>query len=74
MSLNKESCECCGNSRDRCPECNGHMVTPLDNPEARKPTEIAIYGEDEEVEEYKNVCWECGWSERVTVTIEREPE
>jgi len=70
VPIKKERCESCGEREDACPNCGGKHVTPLDNPQTPKPTEIAIYGGESEVE-YKNICWDCGWREEVVVTFER---
>ena len=53
-----------------CPECGDYKVTPMDNPRKRRPNDIVKFGGIDEIE-YQNVCWECGWGETVTVTIER---
>jgi hypothetical protein len=71
MPLIKERCSGnCGCVISKCPECEGTMVTPRDNPERPTPNELIDYGDGEEIT-YRHVCWECGWGEEVTVTVER---
>lgn len=70
MPLEKENCGDCGAKRNACPECGSTFVTPMDNPQKRKPTSMATHGPYGEVE-YKHVCWDCPWSEKIRVTIER---
>lgn len=71
MPVEKTECGGCGKQENTCPDCGSNMVTPLDNPQKRKPTTVAMYGGPEE-ETYTNVCWDCGWTEEVTVTFERK--
>lgn len=73
MPVEKSRCGECGEQENACPECGSNKVTPLDNPQTPKPTTVAIYGGRKE-ETYTNVCWDCGWTEEVTVTFERETE
>lgn len=69
MPLEQENCGDCGTKHDVCPECRSHFVTPMDNPEKRKPTSLATYGPYGETE-YRHVCWDCPWSETIRVTVE----
>lgn len=71
MPIEKSRCGCCGEKGMECPECGGNHVTPLDNPQTPKPTNIAIYGGPQK-QTYTNVCWDCGWKENVIVTFDRE--
>lgn len=70
MPVEKERFDPYSDKQYVCPECGGRHVTPLDNPDTPKPTTIAVEGGPEEVT-YSNVCWDCEWEEKVTVTFER---
>jgi hypothetical protein len=72
MPINKRRCESCGTKKKVCPECGSTFVTPRDNPGTPSPTEIVDHGLGAQEVSYKHVCWNCGWQERVTITIERE--
>jgi hypothetical protein len=71
MPLIEEGCDSCGSKKDKCPECGSDFVTPRDNPGQRSPNHHVDYG-GEGIFTYKHICWDCGWSEEVTVEITRE--
>ena len=73
MPLQKENCGECGRSDLVCPACGSRFVTPRDNPQHPSPNELVNRGGQDSIE-YTHVCWDCGWKEYVTVTIERETE
>lgn len=72
MPLVRDRCNGCNKSMVVCPECGSGKVTPLDNLKAPSPRKLVIYNKDREVT-YKSVCWDCGWSEKVKVTVEPKP-
>jgi hypothetical protein len=72
MPLNKRRCESCGTKHTECPECGGTFVTPREGMQTPSPNDIVDYGLGAQEVSYKHVCWDCGWQERVTITIERE--
>ena len=69
MPLDLERCDC-GSKQHHCPECGSNMVTPRENFRSPTPTSVIDTGGPEEVT-YRHVCWECGWDETVTMTVER---
>lgn len=69
MPLKKERCEGCGRTQNACPECGSNMVTPRENMRV-DILYVIDYTEESEVEQH-HVCWECGWKEELTITIER---
>jgi hypothetical protein len=72
MGLPTTRCESCNTEEVFCPECRSTNVTPLDNPQTPKPTDVAAHGTaDGRTLDYTNVCWDCGWREEVTVVIRR---
>jgi len=87
MPIEETSCNECGHDETRCPECGLKHVTPRDNHPAPSPTDIVDYGLancvgpktasmldcDREAEEitYTHICWNCGWSEDITLSVER---
>lgn len=79
MPLENQNCDSCGENRKVCPECGDHKVTPLEpkdfwreelsaGPSVKK---FVQYAEDGESLTFSNLCWECGWEEQITVTVER---
>lgn len=78
MPLKRDHCEC-GSGVSRCPDCGSRHVTPREHPRRPTPNELVDYGDpqlpDDTVRvetEYTHVCWECEWSEDVTVIVERQ--
>jgi len=79
MPIERERCDGCCNSTVRaCPECGSSHVTPREkySPDKMAPTDVVDFGfgEDSGVTEceYFHLCWDCGWKEKVTMTVERE--
>jgi hypothetical protein len=78
MPIERELCdECCKTTIRACPECGSRHVTPREkySPDTMTPTDVVDFGVDEDGDTeltYVHVCWDCGWKERVTVTIQRE--
>lgn len=71
MPIKQRRCSSCGEKENVCPICGSRKVTPMDEPGKPKPNDIVMYGDDGQYT-YRNVCWDCGWHEDVTVTIVRE--
>lgn len=77
MPLKTTSCGECGRSETVCPDCGSAHVTPR---EALHVEEQAVLGkvthilDHTPIEQFEaaHVCWNCGWEEQITVTIERE--
>jgi hypothetical protein len=77
MPLQTSSCGECGRSESVCPECGSSHVSPrvAVHVEAQavlgQVTHILDHTPIEQFET-AHVCWNCGWEEQLTVTIERE--
>lgn len=69
MPVEKEDCDCCMNTIDVCPECGSYKITTIDNPLTPRPRNLVVYNKEEK-QTYKSVCYDCGWSEEVLVTVE----
>lgn len=75
MPLDRQACDCCARTNIVCPECESTHVTARDDIHKLDPNSVVDYGFGEKPDtrelEYTHVCWDCGWSEDVTVKIER---
>lgn len=72
MPLEKSQCDECGTNQLQCPECGSNHVTPQDDMYKPSADRVVNLGLDEGCEIiYTHVCWNCGWEEKVTVTISR---
>ena len=71
MPVKKTKCDECGEQDDECPECGAGIVTPRERHGGPKsPNNIVDYGGEGEFK-YKHVCWDCGWTEWVTIEVRR---
>lgn len=80
MELTEERCGECGNRQRVCPECSSTKVTPfepidasdeiLDRP-TMGPKEFIKVANDGDYTVFENACWDCGWSEEITVTVKK---
>lgn len=87
MPFEKTDCGSCGASELVCPKCECTHVTPMEAHGTPRPDNVVAEGladvitkpgrigveslsEPEQIT-YKNLCWECGYTEAVTVTFER---
>lgn len=86
MPLEKTRCDCCNEPQAVCPECGSRRATPRENIRLPLSSEVIDYGlsdgdfgrdgveklDDGGVRvEYEHVCWDCGWTETVEVTVRR---
>ena len=71
MPLKQLDCDMCSCSHTVCPECESRMVTPRENMYTPSPNEIIDFGGEKKAV-YKHVCWDCGWTEEVTLEVSRE--
>lgn len=73
MPLEQVQCPSgCGCTITQCPACGEPLVTPRDNPSHPSPNDVIDYGKgDSDTIEYRHVCWDCDWSETVTMEVTR---
>lgn len=71
MPLILDRCDDCGRSQYVCPNCGSTYVTALEDMYAADARKVMIEGGQDEVTQ-RNVCWDCGWTEKVVVEISRE--
>lgn len=74
MPIEQSHCEKCGESEDVCPECGSGMVTARESESTLSPIQAVDYVPRDITIEYTHVCWDCGWTETVTMTVERETD
>lgn len=77
MGPEEKRCENCGERHKVCPECGDRKITPLEPQEG--PITVGIrrhiqQAEDGEELEFENICWECGWKETISFTVNKEIE
>jgi len=70
MPLIRDRCNCCNNQKIKCPECDSTFVTPCEGMKKPSPKDLVYFSDKDEIT-YTHYCWDCGWKEKVTVTIER---
>jgi len=74
--MDRVRCSECGEAQYICPECGGSKVMPnedLQTPSVQQwVTELTEPGEHTLTIE--DVCWECGWSQEKTITVEVSAE
>jgi len=86
MPLERQQCEGdgCTASHAICPSCESRTVTRRENVGTPAPVNVIDYGRSLDSVEpdddgtvtvtYEHVCWDCGWVERVEMTIDRTVE
>lgn len=72
MPIERTNCDECGTRENKCPACGSNFVTPRESLRRPTPNEVVDYGTDSDSLTYEHVCWDCGWSEEVTIHVERD--
>ena len=72
MPLDRVRCDGdgCTETRSECPECESYKVTPREEIGKDTPNHVVDFGGEGEFE-WEHVCWNCGWTEVVSVKVSR---
>lgn len=66
----KQQCSECGETHEVCPECESRMFTPQERHGTPDVRRFLMDANDGETQEYKDVCWECGYTRYYEVTVD----
>lgn len=75
MTLKRERCGDCGTMHTVCPDCGDRKVTPYEptDPDMSPTTSVMdfIRGASRGGSAtFEHVCWNCGWTEEWTITVD----
>lgn len=75
MPLDQQQCNECGESHQTCPSCGSQNVLVREptahNVERRHRLTAVVDVTDISDVTYEHTCWNCGWTEELTISIER---